>query len=173
MARLEALRDKLTEEISILDSEIADLKARQAEAEQQRADEKAENAVTVEEAEAGLEAVTQAIDILDKFYKTTAKETVFQQQGGPADDAPDAGFANGEANTGSQGAATGIIGMMDVIKSDFERTISVTEKTEAQAEKDHLKFMTETGISLAEKTTAHTQKTTELDAALDSLEEAT
>jgi len=173
MARLEALRDKLTEEIGVLDTEIADLKARQAEAEQQRADEKAENAVTVEEAEAGLEAVTQAIDILDKFYKTVAKSTVFQQQGGPADDAPDAGFDNGESYNGAQGASTGIIGMMDVIKSDFERTISVTEKTEAQAEQDHLKFMTETGISLAEKTTAHTQKTTELDAALDSLEEAT
>jgi len=173
MARLEALRDKLTEEISVLDSEIADLNARQAEAEQQRADEKAENAVTVEEAEAGLEAVTQAIDILDKFYKTVAKETVLMAHKGPADDAPDAGFDNFEAYKGAQGASTGIIGMMDVIKSDFERTISVTEKTEAQAEQDHLKFMTETGISLAEKTTAHAQKTTELNAALDSLEEAT
>ena len=42
------------------------------EAEKERADEKAENSATVDEAKAGLEAVEMAIDILDKFYKTAA-----------------------------------------------------------------------------------------------------
>jgi chromosome segregation ATPase len=171
MAELEALRDTLAEEISTLETEIADLEARRDEAEKIRADEKAENAVTVEEAEAGLEAVSQAIDILDKFYKTVAKEQVSLAQG-PADDAPDAGFDNMEAYKGGQAESGGILGMMDVIKSDFERTISETEKAEAQAEQDHLKFMTETGISLAEKNTAKNQKTAEHEAAVESLSEA-
>merc|ERR550537_880675 len=105
MAELEALRDTLDEEIKTLASEIADLEARREEAEKIRAEEHAENAVTVEEAEAGLEAVKQAIDILDKFYKTVAKETVFLSKG-PADDAPDAGFDNFEAYKGAQGAST-------------------------------------------------------------------
>jgi hypothetical protein len=172
MAELEALRDTLTEEISTLTTEIADLEAAQADADKIREDEHAENAVTVEEAEAGLEAVSQAIDILDKFYKTVAKSTVSLAQG-PADDAPDAGFDNFEAYKGGQSESGGILGMMDVIKSDFERTISETEKAEAQAEQDHLKFTTETQISLAEKNTAKDQKTAELEAALESLDEAT
>merc|ERR1719420_2492054 len=106
------------------------------------------------EAEAGLEAVEEAIDILDKFYKTKAKEEVnltFVQRG-PADDAPSLGFKSGEAYKGAGAESGGIIGMMEVIKSDFERTISETKKAEAAAEKEHLEFMTETSKSLAEKT---------------------
>ena len=49
--------------------------------------------------------------------------------------------------------------MMEVIQSDFERTISETKKAEAQAEKEHLEFMTETGKSLAEKNVAKKEKT--------------
>merc|ERR1719453_1428735 len=111
------------------------------------------------EAKAGLEAVTMAIDILDKFYKTSAKAEVdLSLAQGPLDDAPDAGFDNGEAYTGAQGASGGIIGMMEVIQSDFERTISETQKAEAVAAKEHLEFMTETGKSKAEKTVARKEK---------------
>merc|ERR1712113_541768 len=122
---------------------------------------------------AGLGAVKMAIDVLDKFYKTVddAKVKLSLAQQSPADDAPDAGFDIGEAYTGAQGAATGIIGMLDVIKSDFERTISETEKEEAEAEKEHLEFMTKTGISLAEKEMAQEQKYK--DDAEDQLEDAT
>jgi chromosome segregation ATPase len=172
MATLEALRDKLTEEISVLGDEISELKDKRAEAESLRADEKAENAHTVSEAEAGLEAVLQATDILKKFYATVAKETVEFAQQSPADDAPDAGFKNFESYNGAQSEAGGIVGMLEVIQSDFERTISETEKSEAQAEQDHLKFMTETGVSLAEKETAEEQKTAENEAAKEKLSDA-
>merc|ERR1719161_1495751 len=56
MAELEATRDKMIGELAILEKEIADLKAAQSEADKTRADEKVENAATVEEAKAGLEA---------------------------------------------------------------------------------------------------------------------
>merc|ERR1719152_107087 len=49
--------------------------------------------------------------------------------------------------------------MMEVIRSDFERTISETKAAEAQAKKEHLQFLTETGMSLAEKTMASKEKT--------------
>jgi len=171
MARLEAEIAKLNEELEILAKEIAELKAARDKATKLRAAEKAENAATVEEAKFGLEAIKMAIDILSKFYKTAAKATVSLAQG-PADDAPDAGFQAFEAYTGSQGAAGGIIGMMEVIQSDFERTISETEKAEAEAEKAFLEFMTETGMSLSEKTTAEEQKTGYRDSALEQLQEA-
>eukprot|EP00747_Dinoflagellata_sp_TGD_P157322 gnl/TRDRNA2_/TRDRNA2_177728_c0_seq40.p1 gnl/TRDRNA2_/TRDRNA2_177728_c0~~gnl/TRDRNA2_/TRDRNA2_177728_c0_seq40.p1 ORF type:complete len:422 (-),score=167.39 gnl/TRDRNA2_/TRDRNA2_177728_c0_seq40:78-1187(-) len=176
MAELEATRDKLTEELATLKTEIAELKAAQEKAEKERAAEKAENAATVEEAEGGLEAVKMAIDILDKFYKTAknkASSALVQESStkkGPLDDMPDAGFDAGETSAGGQGAAGGILGMMDVIKSDFERTISTTEKAEKQAEDDHMKFMTETGVSLAEKTMAEEQKTKQNDDTIENLE---
>merc|ERR1719345_168793 len=147
MAELEATRNKLHEELDVLAKEIAELEAAQEKAEKERAEEKAENAATVEEATAGQEAVESAIQVLDRFYKTAAKGVV-ELQKGPLDDMPDAGFGAGEAYTGAQGTAGGIIGMLDVIKSDFVRTIAMTEKAEDEAADDHLKFMTETSVSL-------------------------
>jgi len=175
MAELEAEIAELTEELAILKDEIAELKKKREVAEKLRKEEKEENEATLLEANAGLDAVKMAIDVLDKFYKTVddAKVDLSLAQQGPGADAPDAGFDIGEAYTGAQGAATGIIGMLDVIKSDFERTISETEKEEAEAEKEHLEFMTKTGVSLAEKKMAQEQKTKYKDDAEEQLEDAT
>merc|ERR1719401_1583204 len=156
MAKLAALSDKLGEELATLSKEIAELNTAQASAKKTRGEEKTENANTVAEAKAGLAAVNMAIDILDKFYKTSAKAKVDLSlaQKGPLDDAPDAGFDNGEAYQGAGAESGGIIGMMEVIQSDFERTITETKKAEALAAKNHLEFMTETSKSLAEKNVA-------------------
>merc|ERR1712196_320449 len=70
------------------------------------------------------------------------------------------------------GETGGILGMLDVIKSDFERTISETEKAEAEAAADHLEFMTKSSMSLAEKTMAHKQKTTEKEDAVEKINTA-
>jgi len=177
MAGLEGRRNKLAEELEVLRKEIPDLKERRDEAEKMREEEKAENERTVEEASAGLDAINMAIDILDKFYKTAAKSKVdLSLAQGPMDDAPGAGFEAGEAYTGAGGESGGILGMMDVIKSDFERTISETQKAEKKASTDHRNFMTETGKSLAEKEMAEEQKddqhantVEELDSARESL----
>jgi len=161
MAKLAALSARLNEELGDLSDDTTDLKAKVADAEKIRAAEKVENSNTVTEANAGLDAVKMAIDILDKFYKTSAKAKVDLSlaQKGPLDDAPDAGFDNGEAYTGAGAESGGIIGMMEVIQSDFVRTISETKEAEAQAEDEHLSFMTESGKSLAEKKMATSEKT--------------
>merc|ERR1719265_1702000 len=173
-AELEATIGKLTEELEVLDVEIPELEQKQEDATAMRKEEHAENQATVMEAEAGLEAVNEAIDILDKFYKTAAKEKVDLGlvQKGPLDDAPDTGFDNGEAYTGAGGESGGILGMLDVIKSDFERTISTTNKAEDTNEKEYQKFMTESGISLAEKKMADEMKTSQKDDAITELESA-
>ncbi|CAK0833707.1 unnamed protein product, partial [Prorocentrum cordatum] len=151
MAGSEALRDKLSEELSVLSSEVAELKANREKAEAIRAKEKAESEEAIADATAGLEAVQMAMDIMDKFYRTHAKNEVALAQQGPADDAPEAGFGNFEAYKGLQGESTGILGMMEVLESDFQRTITETKKFEAEAKQEHLEFMIETGKSLAEK----------------------
>merc|ERR1719499_2175588 len=173
MAELEALIDKLTIELAELSTAIDELTEAREKAEKERAEEKAENEATVAEAQAGLSAIEQAIDIISKFYKSAKKEKVdLSLAQGPADDAPDAGFEIGEAYTGAQSESGGIIGMMEVMKSDFERTISETEAAEAQAEEDHLEFMTETGKSLAAKKVASEEKTAQKDDASEKLEKA-
>jgi len=173
-AELEATIAKLSEELEVLGVEIPELEQKQEDATAMRKEEKSENQATVMEAEAGLEAVNEAIYILDKFYKTAAKESVDLGlvQKGPLDDAPDSGFDNGEAYTGAGGESGGILGMLDVIKSDFERTISTTNKAEATNEKEYQKFMTESGKSLAEKKMAEEQKTNQKDDAITELESA-
>jgi len=164
LAENEAIKDKLTEELDILDTEIKDLKKKQKEAEEMRKKEKADNEKTIEEAGAGVEAVQEAITILDRFYKTAAKNKVdLSLTQGPADDAPDTGFDAGEAYTGAQGGAKGVLGMLEVIKSDFKRTVTETTKAEAEAQQDHMVFMTETGKSLAEKDVAVKEKSKQLD----------
>merc|ERR1719171_615464 len=127
-----------------------------------RKQEKDENKETVDEAKAGLEAVQEAIDIMQKFYKTAANEEVdlefAQEKRGPPDDMPDSGFDAGEAYTGAQGESGGVIGMLEVIEGDFKRTITETERSEEKATDDHFKFLTETEKSLAEKNMAREQK---------------
>jgi len=174
MAKLAAKIDKLGSEIDTLAEEIKAIEEDQKTATQERKEEKAENANTVKEAEAGLEAVKMAIDILDKFYKTNAKNTVDLSlaQKGPADDMPDSGFDAGEAYKGAGAESGGIIGMMEVIQSDFERTISETKKAEKEAADAHFKFMTETGMSLAEKNMAKDQKTKQKDDAEQNYDDA-
>mmetsp|Transcript_154631 Transcript_154631/g.281081 ORF Transcript_154631/g.281081 Transcript_154631/m.281081 type:complete len:773 (+) Transcript_154631:67-2385(+) len=157
LAGLEATRDKQMEQKSHLKAEIQAINAARGEDTEMRQDENAENANTVSEAKAGLKAINEAIDILEKFYKTAAKATVSLAQQSPTDDAPETTFDIGEAYVGSQAASGGIIGMMDVIKSDFVRTIKETTKAETEAQKEYEGFMTASGMSLAEKTTSEAQ----------------
>jgi len=151
MAKLEATRAELKEDLAQLADEIKDLKDAQKKADDVRKEEKAENADTVKAAKEGKAALEKAMDILDKFYKSAAKEKVsFSQVRGPADDAPDAGFKN-EAYKGDQSGAEGVMGMLEVIKGDFVRTIKETEKAEDEADQDHQTFTAETKASVKSK----------------------
>lgn len=174
VAGLEATRNKLVEELGVVGQEIQDLEAKMDEATEMREDEQAQNAVTITESQAGLDATNMAIDILDKFYKTAGKAEVDLSlaQKGPLDDMPDTGFDAGEAYTGAGGESGGILGMLDVIKSDFERTVSQTEIAEREAKEEYQDFMTQSGKSLAEKKMAHEQKLKQKDDALEKLESA-
>lgn len=164
MAQLEAVRDTLKEELDVLAKEIQDIKDARQKAQDERDAEAEQNAATIKEAQEGLEALNMCIDLLDKFYRTVAKETVdLSLAQGPKDDAPDAGFDNGEAYLGAQSESGGILAMLDVMKSDFTRTIQETERAEEQAQQDHLEFMTESGKSLAQKTEAEAAKKEQLD----------
>merc|ERR1719271_1899127 len=103
-------------------------------------------------------AVEQAIKVLDEFYKTAAKATVLVQ--GVEDDIPDAGFSG--SYKGKQAESGGIIGMLEVIQSDFDRTIKETEAAEKKAQQEFIEFERTTKTSLAQKTVAKETKEDEL-----------
>jgi len=163
LAENEGKRDALKEELQVLTIELGELNDSLSKITKERSDESVENEATVSEAEEGKEAVEQAIEVLDKFYKTAAKAAFTQESAsasGVDDDMPDTGFEG--KNKGSQGAAAGILGMLDVILSDFERTISETEKAEKAAAKEFLEFETTTKVSIGTKTVAKDTNTAEL-----------
>merc|ERR1719453_2317562 len=124
----EAKIAKLNEEIQTLLNEISELNKSLNEATQLRGKEKAENTKTLADATAGLAGVTKAMKILKDFYdnafiqiRAGYKPPKGDASGNTVGDlAPDS-FSGDFAR--NQDAATGIIGQLDVIKSDFEGTI--------------------------------------------------
>jgi len=162
LAESEARINKLNDFVAKLNAELVDLSTKKTDADVFRVTEKAENQKTIEEATKSQEAVAKAIKILDEFYKTAAKNA-FLQKAPPLSDAPDAGFDGGYA--GNQGGGVSVIAMLEVVSSDFARTITDTQKAETDAEATHLEFTTASGKSVAAKTVAKEAHSTALSAA--------
>jgi hypothetical protein len=149
LAKLEADRATLKTTLTEVAADIKELTEAQEKADGLRTKEKADNAATVTEAEAGQKAVEEAISILETFYKKAAEEKAsFVQLA--ASEEPDTG-AVGEVYKGSQSAATGVLGMLDVIKGDFVRTSKKTEQAETESQQDYDAFSAQTATSLKEK----------------------
>merc|ERR1719159_1014439 len=147
---------QLKEEIQTLLEEVAELTKALNEATQLRGEEKADNTKTLADATAGLAGVTKAMKILKDFYdnaliqtRTSYKPPNSDASGMTVGDlAPDS-FSGDFA--GNQDAASGIIGQLDVIKSDFEGTIDATKTAEDDAESEFQDYKTETEDEISEK----------------------
>merc|ERR1719502_1931431 len=152
----EAKIAKLSEEIQELLQEIAELNKGLNEATQLRSKEKMENKKTLADANAGLAGVTKAMKILKDFYDNAFLQTGshYKPPKGDAsgntvgDLAPDT--FSGDFS-GNQDAATGIIGQLDVIKSDFEANIDATKASESEAEDEYNTFKSESETDIQEK----------------------
>merc|ERR1719160_2009247 len=118
------------------------------EATELRNKEKADNEKTLEDAAAGKEATTFALTTLKEFYEGAAfiqtKYTppVTDSSGGNFADMAPKGFSG--SYSGNQQQSKGIIGMIEVILSDFERTLSTVKSTEADAQSKFDTFESET-----------------------------
>jgi len=145
---------KLKEEINQLMKEIAEQKKALNEAQQLRSMESKDNAKTLQDATAGLAGVKKAMKILKAFYDNAFIQTKYtppkaDAEGNTVGDlAPDT-FEGDFA--GNQDAATGIIGQLDVIKSDFEGTIDTTKTDEAEAKDEFASYKSEAESDIAEK----------------------
>jgi len=139
MAEIEAMAGEIAQmgaRVATLGEEQAALAKAMAEATAHRLEEKAENTATIADAIAGTEAVKQAIVILREFYSSQAGFLQVRRQ------VPEMAEYKGMQNNKG-----GVIGMLEVIQSDFMRLEADTKSAEAQAASEYDGFMTDSKAS--------------------------
>jgi len=108
--KAKAASAKLKEEVATLQKELADLAASQAEMDKLRAEEKAAYDANRPEMEKGVEGVKLALKILGEYYAS-----------------------EGKAHAAAEGAGGSIIGLLEVVESDFTKLLTEMIATEEQA----------------------------------------
>jgi len=147
---LEASIAKLTEDITDLTKAVAELDAAMAKATKLRQEEKAKNTETISDADAAQTAVAQALTVLKEFYAKAGEATAFVQAEPEIFDS---------AYKGMGAESGGVVGMLEVIESDFARLESETKAAEATAQKEYDEFMTESKVDKTAKSTDIEHKT--------------
>lgn len=140
---------KLKEEVAALQKSLANLVASQAEMDKMRQQEKATYDTDKPEMEKGIEGVKLALKVLREYY---AKD----------DKAHDAG----------EGAASGIVGLLEVVESDFTKDLAEKIATEEAAAESYVKESQENQVMKAtlEKDVEYkTKESVSLDKAVSEL----
>jgi chromosome segregation ATPase len=157
---------KLKEEVAKLQSELAQLSRSMAEADKIRAEENADFKVNKADVEQGLEGVKMALKVMRDYYSKK------------------------EGETSQGGAAGGVIGMLEVVESDFSKGLAELVAVEDQSAREYyiqsnenkvtkkikeqdVKYKTKEATSLDKAVTEHTTDRegaqSELDAVLEYL----
>jgi predicted nucleic acid-binding Zn-ribbon protein len=151
-----ARKNLLEDEINRLNNEIAELKKALLEATELRAEEKAENEKTIAMANEGAQYTKIALEILSKFYES-AKLLQMKKYVPPNSDregntvgdlAPE--VFSGKYH-GAQAEGGGIIGILEVILSDFDRTVEKTTEYEAESQEAFEEFERDTNADIDKK----------------------
>mmetsp|Transcript_91103 Transcript_91103/g.208851 ORF Transcript_91103/g.208851 Transcript_91103/m.208851 type:complete len:660 (+) Transcript_91103:66-2045(+) len=116
---------KLGDDVAGLETEIKELNDARSKATAQRDEEHKENTATIQDAKEAQAAVQKALEVLKGFYDKAASA-----EGG---------------YSGQQSESTGVLGMLEVIDSDFARLESETTADEESASTAYNKFMLESG----------------------------
>jgi len=142
---------QLTEEITELTNAVAASDKAVAEATEAREEEKAKNAVTVDDAKVAQEAVAQALTVLKNFYDAAAGATALVQQKKVAGQQKKQPEIFDAPYTGMQDNAGGVVGMIEVIQSDFARLESDTMASEAASQREYEQFMHDSEVDKTAK----------------------
>merc|ERR1719272_2272287 len=119
----------------------------------ERKTEKDNNLATLKMAKEGLEGVNEALLTLKVFYKQAAK-AAFVQASPVDEDTAGPGFSGNYK--GNQSGAKAVLGLLETIATDFDRTIRTTEAAENAAHRSYVEFQQTSDASIAGKTTKRT-----------------
>jgi len=125
---MKARSSQLKEDIAGLQKGLADLAASQAAMGQMRSEEKTAFVTNKADMEQGLEGVKLALNILREYFAQ-----------------------DGKAHDDAEGAGTGIIGLLEVVESDFSKGLAEMTITEQTAASDYDKESKENEISKTTK----------------------
>merc|ERR1719162_2806502 len=148
--QLEASIAKLTEDITELTKAVAELDSAMAKATKLRQEKKKKNTETIGDSQEAQTAVAQALTVLKEFYAKAAEATAFVQEEPEIFDKPYKGMG---------GESGGVVGMLEVIESDFARLEADTKASEASATKEYDEFMTDSQVDKTKKATDIEHKT--------------
>jgi len=143
----------LSEDIADLTQAVAELDAAMKKATKMRQEEKAENELTIKDSQEAQTAVAKAMVVLREFYEKAAEATALLQQQPEAPEIFDSPYKGMQAENG------GVIGMLEVIESDFARLEADTRAAEAAAQKEYDEFMTDSKMDHAAKSKSIELKT--------------
>merc|ERR1719490_607501 len=143
LATNEKTRKEKTEAVETLDAAMS-------KATQLRGDEKEKNTETIADSQAAQTAVAQALTVLKEFYAKAGEATALIQEEPEIFDSPYKGMG---------GEAGGVVGMLEVIESDFARLEADTKAAEATAQKEYDTFMADSKVDKESKSSDIEHKT--------------
>jgi len=159
----EAEKKNQEETITLLTNELSALQSDHSEVTRIREAEKAENKKVLEESREGLTAVEKAMATLKKFYGKASRANqsgyvgfvqTNAEQSPVAVDMAGAGVSGAQGNyEGNQHAGQGIIGMLEIIVSDFKRSIEMAETAEKDSYTQYSSYDKEAKASMKSKET--------------------
>jgi len=133
----------LGEQMADLTKQISELDAAVASATEQRVAEREKNTITIKDSQGAQTAVAQALSVLNEFYAKAAEATSFTQA--------EPEIFSDEPYKGMGAESGGVVGMIEVIQSDFARLEAETSAAEAEGAKQHDEFITDSKVDKVQK----------------------
>jgi hypothetical protein len=135
-----------TQQIKELNDATQTARADLSKAQEVRSAEHAANTEQIADSTGAIEALAEAIAILEEFYKKAGQSTAFTQ------DEPEIPKIFEDPYKGMQSESGGVIGMLQVISSDFSRLKAETTASEAKAVEEFKSFKADTEALIQENT---------------------
>jgi len=154
--QLKANIAQTTMKVTELSAAVVELDKTVKEAVEQRSADHEKNTATIADAKAAQSAVAQALATLKEFYAKAGEATALVQTGSkakkqsPLEDGPEI-FDTGYK--GMQDVKGGVVGMLEVIQSDFVRLEADTTQSEAEDDAAHERLLNDSEVDKAVKQT--------------------
>jgi len=163
-----ALLEKLTSEIAQLSDEVAEIKGQQSTATNNRDAEKKTNTATIADAKVAQAAVEKATTVLKEYYSSVAAGSALLQDTSDLKSEMKQS-ASLDPYKGQQAGSGGIMGMLEVILSDFARLETETQESENTAAATYEAFMNESNEDVAVKETEIEHKSNKQDTCTETI----